>query len=63
MEKPENIEWQAVPSTLNDPNGKTEQVLLYRAKVPGGWFVKIYFDGVAAFFYPDAEHKWDGRNA
>ena len=40
---------------------------LYRAKVPGGWFVcqadnEDGTGGCASFFYPDANHEWDGSN-
>ena len=34
-----------------------------RAKVPGGWFIRTgQGEGVAAFFYPDPEHLWDGSS-
>ena len=33
--------------------------LLFRAKVPGGWFVYV---GESCFFYPEPEHKWDGNS-
>ena len=32
-----------------------------RAKVPGGWFVHLYFQK-ATFFYPDPDHEWDGSS-
>ncbi|MCG2754903.1 MAG: hypothetical protein L6247_04970 [Desulfobacteraceae bacterium] len=36
---------------------------LYRAKVPGGWLVRIsQSEGEAMTFYPDPDHKWDGRS-
>lgn len=32
-----------------------------RAKVPGGWFVRVGGGASqAAFFYPDPNHEWDG---
>ncbi|MEJ0021991.1 MAG: hypothetical protein WDN47_05505 [Candidatus Doudnabacteria bacterium] len=36
---------------------------MYRAKVHGGWmvFVSRLGDETAAFFYPDLNHKWDGK--
>ncbi len=34
---------------------------MLRAKVPGGWFVKMQI-GNDAFFYPDPEHLWDGSS-
>ena len=34
-----------------------------RAKVVGGWFIRTGVgDGIAAFFYPDPEHQWDGSS-
>jgi len=30
-----------------------------KAKVPGGWFVVLFGN---PFFYPDPEHKWNGRS-
>ena len=37
---------------------------MWRAKVPGGWFIRIIGapDDAAAFFYPDPEHLWDGSS-
>jgi len=35
--------------------------VLFRAKVPGGWFVSNY-KGTGFFFYPDAKHSWVGRS-
>jgi hypothetical protein len=34
-----------------------------RAKVPGGWFVRLsHSEGVGGFFYPDPAHSWDGTS-
>ena len=35
-----------------------------RAKIPGGWFIRIYVGTAAgsAFFYADPEHLWDGSS-
>ena len=33
---------------------------VYRAKVPGGWFVMITNNARGLIFYPNAEHNWDG---
>jgi hypothetical protein len=36
---------------------------LWRAKVPGGWIVKVEWkDSVSLIFYPDTEHEWDGSS-
>ena len=32
----------------------------YRAKVPGGWLVKIWSGSVT--FVPDPTHQWDGNS-
>lgn len=32
---------------------------MLRAKVPGGWFVRV---SEGAFFYSDPEHIWDGSS-
>lgn len=37
------------------------RMLAARAKVPGGWLVRLGSDGHAAFV-PDPEHKWDGSS-
>ena len=37
--------------------------LLWRARVPGGWFVVLDRDGTAtSFHYPDPDHVWDGQS-
>ena len=34
-----------------------------RAKVPGGWFVRIDGPGgIGIAFYPDPNHEWDGTS-
>ena len=33
---------------------------VYRAKVPGGWFLLVADNATGLTFYPDPEHKWDG---
>ena len=34
-----------------------------RARVPGGWFVLVQYEGaVSITFYPDPEHEWDGNS-
>ena len=36
---------------------------MFRAKVPGGWFVRITVGAADnAFFYSDPEHLWDGSS-
>ena len=42
------------------------QVPVARAKVPGGWLVKIVSGSInsqtAVCFVPDPEHRWDGSS-
>ena len=33
---------------------------VYRAKVPGGWFVLVADNATGLTFYPDPDHNWDG---
>jgi hypothetical protein len=35
---------------------------MFRAKVPGGWFIQIKDASNSGFFYPDPEHLWDGSS-
>ncbi|HEX6369078.1 MAG TPA: hypothetical protein VF006_09095 [Longimicrobium sp.] len=43
--------------------GEKESVETYRARVPGGWFVRIVFYSSGALtFYPDPDHRWDGSS-
>lgn len=41
----------------------TPEVELFRASVPGGWLLlaQVNDDNHTMTFYPDPEHKWDGR--
>jgi hypothetical protein len=44
-------------------NLKSSEGTVYRAKVPGGWLV--VFEGYcerSLTFYPDPNHKWDGKS-
>jgi hypothetical protein len=37
-------------------------LIAFRAKVPGGWFViTAYNSNCSSFFYSDPEHKWNGE--
>lgn len=50
--------WESIESTICDRD-EEYPTNIYRAKVPGGWFVLI--EGQPAFFYPDPNHSWDGN--
>ncbi len=53
--------WERIETELPAPAGDQHRYpsAVYRAKVPGGWLV--FIEGQQAFFYPDAEHVWDGN--
>ena len=33
---------------------------IFRAQVPGGWLILLKADQPTLFFYPEANHRWDG---
>ena len=36
---------------------------IIRTKVVGGWFIRTgQGEGIAAFFYPNPQHLWDGSS-
>jgi hypothetical protein len=38
-------------------------IVLYRARVPGGWLVATYMvEGSGLTFYPGPHHEWDGTS-
>ena len=41
---------------------KSDQGIMSRAKVPGGWFVMYKGEGITMVFHPDPGHKWDGHS-
>jgi hypothetical protein len=52
--KEKKIHWEDLPSTSS--------CSVLRAKVPGGWLVRVWgLGGHGLTFYPDPEHTWDGR--
>ncbi len=66
------IEFEEIPSTCvrtYQGGQRTEIAMpsLWRARVPGGWFVGAEVaesDSLSwsVFFYPDPQHTWDGRS-
>ncbi len=49
------IEWEAL--------GHNTTGSVYRAKVYGGWLVRISaYEAEALTFYPDPNHVWDGSS-
>ena len=60
--KQEKIEWEGLQSSRT-AGGLSFHI--YRARVPGGWFVYVHLDpdcGGGVTFYPDSSHKWDGTS-
>lgn len=51
----DKIEWYMLSSLHG--------IVVYRAKVPGGWLVFVYQDNSSGLtFYPDPQHLWDGNS-
>lgn len=53
------LKWEKIP---------TDRFEIWRAAVPGGWFVSTYYPvGTACVtglaFYPDPEHRWSRDNS
>jgi hypothetical protein len=40
-------------------SGETATINIFRAKVPGGWFIWVQ-NGI--IFYSDPDHNWDGNS-
>ena len=58
------IYWERLYDVERRSDGSTyEHRTTYRAKVHGGWFVKVRDrDGNGLVFYPDPNHEWDGTS-
>jgi hypothetical protein len=44
---------------------QSDKFQTFRAAVPGGWLVVVLFPATSSpsvTFYPDANHKWDGKS-
>ena len=61
------LKWEVVTELSeafrNEISGRQERhsyKAIYRAKVPGGWFVRFYVHGDQVLFYAESEHQWDG---
>ncbi|MBI1757195.1 MAG: hypothetical protein HYR64_08835 [Fimbriimonas ginsengisoli] len=57
------MKWDKVQ--IADPKHEFAHGMVYRAKVPGGWLITVFWfignpGGPAICFYPDPEHTWDG---
>lgn len=60
------LKWEQVESVQKQlRDGRQYGATVFRAKVPGGWFVRVEGGGsgtTSGFFYPDPEHTWDGSS-
>lgn len=56
------LKWKQIESETTSTRGTTFEITVYRAKVPGGWFVSLSSASNSPFFYPDPEHLWDGSS-
>jgi hypothetical protein len=52
---PQELRWEELRSVVP---GQTIPVAVYRASVPGGWFVWIAREKAGVLFYPDPLHQW-----
>jgi len=58
----QNVSWQKIGTYFHSMAGVSE---IFRWKVPGGWILMTRGNSLppgTMTFYPDAEHKWDGKN-
>ena len=60
MSEKRKVDWE----DIGDPK-RYGSTMMLRAKVPGGWLVRLSSQTSAATaeaitFYPDANHVWDG---
>ena len=66
------LKWEVLPTshdrieTKSDNNTYIENTTTYRAKILGGWLVKIRegfnTELMACVFVSDPQHKWDGSS-
>lgn len=62
------LSWKQIKSEDDYGHGsRTTATLCLRAKVPGGWLIRVeslvndrFYCSIA--FYPDPEHRWDGTS-
>lgn len=56
------LEFKPLPQVVID-GARQNDMFSSRAKIPGGWLVRMHENGVHALtFVPDPEHKWDGAS-
>ena len=54
------LTWEVIKSDCND-SMIANHMLIYRAKVPGGWLVtnsSAHKEGLGLTFMPDPNHEW-----
>lgn len=54
--------WKELKSSSEKDGIFTLAWNVHRTKVPGGWLVWVIHNTGGLAFYPDPEHKWDGRS-
>jgi hypothetical protein len=58
--------WEEIDTSIQPQEYKGERIgpTVLRASVPGGWFVYVGYNNQGGVtFYPDPDHRWDGRSA
>ena len=64
LEQQAALHWEKL--RVAEPKHEFTYGSIYRAKVPGGWLITIFWTsghnegGVTTTFMPDAAHEWDG---
>lgn len=56
------LTFQELPAQVSDADGRSTPIDVSRARVPGGWLVRLGWREVAGTFVPDPTHSWDGRS-
>lgn len=55
--------WEELKSQVGIGGMFSPWIIVYRAKVPGGWLVATRsYDSGGVTFLPDPEHEWDGHS-
>jgi hypothetical protein len=54
--------WEELKSSREKAGAFTLEWKVHRTKVLGGWLVLVIHNTSGVTFYPDPEHKWDGRS-
>lgn len=55
--------WEQLESSRADGGVFKLDWQVHRTKVPGGWLVLVIHNTSGLTFYPDPDHRWDGRSS